>query len=177
MAVLTASGITFSDGTSVNSKYQIFPQGVSGAPSRNAVIFYQANAPTGWTKQTAVNDRALRVVSGTSGNAGGNQTFSSTMATRPLSANVPVSISGLAGQSATLDANSIPSHTHPAFAGGNVQSASGGPARVQNGGGTGNTGNSGGHTHSVNANAANGPINTNVDFNITYIDVIYCTFN
>lgn len=41
------------------------------------MLFYQAAAPTGWTKSTAHNDKALRVVSGTGGGSGGTHALSS----------------------------------------------------------------------------------------------------
>jgi hypothetical protein len=40
-----------------------------------AMLFQQTSAPTGWTKQTTHNDKALRVVSGTAG-SGGSSAFS-----------------------------------------------------------------------------------------------------
>lgn len=39
--------------------------------SGTAMLFYQASAPTGWTKSTANNDKFLRVVSGSGGGSGG----------------------------------------------------------------------------------------------------------
>jgi len=47
-----------------------FPQGTK-------LVFYQASAPTGWTKVTTHNDKALRVVSGNGGGSGGSAAFSS----------------------------------------------------------------------------------------------------
>lgn len=170
MAVLTATGIQFSAGNTIDSKYQIFPQ-------TSAVVFWQAAAPTGWTIVTTNNNRALRVVSGTAAGTGGTNDFTTTMAARTLTANVPVTITGASGGNTTLDANSIPAHAHPANAGGNVQAAGGGPARVANSGNTGNFGNSGAHAHPIAINAANGPISSPIDFRVQYIDVIYCTFN
>ena len=47
-------------------------------PSGAKMLFCQSSAPTGWTKLTTNNDRALRVVSGsTGGSQGGNKSFSS----------------------------------------------------------------------------------------------------
>lgn len=40
-------------------------------PAGTVMVFYQAAAPTGWTKVVTQNDRALRVVSGTGGGTGG----------------------------------------------------------------------------------------------------------
>ena len=53
----------------------------SAFPAGTVMVFYQAAAPTGWTKLTTQNDKALRVVSGSSGgSAGGTNSFSSVMA-------------------------------------------------------------------------------------------------
>lgn len=49
-------------------------------PSGTVMLFYQASAPTGWTKVTTQNDKALRVVSGNGGVAGGTNAFSTVMA-------------------------------------------------------------------------------------------------
>ena len=72
-------------------------------PSGTVMLFYQAAAPTGWTKVTTQNDKALRVVSGSGGVAGGTNAFSTVMAqsvvggTTLAAATVPnlsVSVSG-----------------------------------------------------------------------------------
>jgi hypothetical protein len=44
------------------------------------MLFWQAAAPTGWTQVTTQNDKALRVVSGAGGVAGGTNAFSTVMA-------------------------------------------------------------------------------------------------
>jgi hypothetical protein len=49
-------------------------------PSGTVMLFYQAAAPVGWTKLTTQNDKALRVVSGNGGVAGGTNAFSTVMA-------------------------------------------------------------------------------------------------
>jgi hypothetical protein len=51
-----------------------------GVPAGSVMLFYQAAAPTGWTKLTTQNDKALRVVSGSGGVAGGTNAFSTVMA-------------------------------------------------------------------------------------------------
>lgn len=57
-----------------------YVDGVAGGfPSGTAMLFAQTSAPTGWTKSTTHNDKALRVVSGTA-SSGGTYTFSSTFA-------------------------------------------------------------------------------------------------
>jgi len=55
-------------------------------PAGTVMLFYQTNAPTGWTKLTNHNNKALRVVSGDGGGSGGNNSFTSTFTTR----NVPL---------------------------------------------------------------------------------------
>lgn len=70
--------------------------------SGTAMLFVQSTAPTGWTKSTTHNDKALRVVSGTAG-SGGSVAFTSAFASQ--------AVSGTVG-STTLTTNQIPSHTH-----------------------------------------------------------------
>jgi hypothetical protein len=48
-------------------------------PASTVSLFYNAAAPTGWTKLTTQNDKAVRVVSGSGGGAGGSQAMSSTI--------------------------------------------------------------------------------------------------
>lgn len=45
-------------------------------PAGTVMVFYQAAAPTGWTKVVTQDDKALRVVSGSGGVAGGTVAFS-----------------------------------------------------------------------------------------------------
>ena len=59
-AILTSTGIQFSDNTVLNSKYGIVPQSTTS-------VFFQTSAPTGWTKVTTHNDKTLRVVTGNNG--------------------------------------------------------------------------------------------------------------
>jgi len=103
-------------------------------PSGTKMLFQQTSAPTGWTKQTSgVDNKALRVVSGTAG-SGGTNAFSNTLADRSITANSgnataggnisvanttaggnvnisSVSTSGTVN-SHTLTINQIPSHSH-----------------------------------------------------------------
>lgn len=175
MAVLTSTGIIFGDSTVIDSKYGMFPQGTP-------VIFYQVSAPTGWsTPGTQYPDRALRIISGGTLTAGGVNGFVSTFSSKPISANLGVSIFGLSVNPSTIDVNTMVQHAHPANSGGNQANGSPSPSlgsvgKVAPGSSTGNYGNSGSHTHPVSFSSANGPINTSVDFRVLYIDVICCTF-
>ena len=51
------------------------------APAGTTMLFVQTNAPTGWTKGSTHNDKALRVVTGAAGN-GGSSAFSTVFASR-----------------------------------------------------------------------------------------------
>ncbi len=48
-------------------------------PAGSVSLFYNAAAPTGWTKLTTQDDKAVRVVSGTGGGSGGSQAMSTTI--------------------------------------------------------------------------------------------------
>ena len=67
-------------------------------PSGTSMLFRQTSAPTGWTKDTTHNDKALRVVSGTA-SSGGTNSFSTVMAQT-------------ATGNKTLATGEIPSHPH-----------------------------------------------------------------
>jgi hypothetical protein len=123
--------------------------GDSGIPSGTLMLFQQTTAPTGWTKQTTHNDKALRVVSG-SASSGGVDTFSAVM-------------NGSVGAT-TLTTAQIPSHTHAysmrlsSGGGGDTSDTNaGGLARsvgvyngAQNSTSAVNTGGGGSHTHTMN---------------------------
>lgn len=76
-------------------------------PAGTRLLFHQAAAPTGWTKQTTVNDAALRVVSGTTGGGTGGSVAFSTL----FAAGKAVTLSGNVGAT-TLTANQGPKHYH-----------------------------------------------------------------
>ena len=95
--------------------------GLAAFPSGTLMLFQQTAAPTGWTKQTTHNDKALRVVSGTA-SSGGSSAFTTAFGTPtvtgtvgisgdPAVGNLAVSVSGNIG-STTLSNNQIPSHNH-----------------------------------------------------------------
>ena len=85
-------------------------------PSGSKVLFYQASAPTGWTKVSDHDNKALRVVSGTGGGSGGSSSFTSVFTSRTPSGSisggsVSISISGNTGDT-SLTISQLPSHTH-----------------------------------------------------------------
>jgi hypothetical protein len=121
-----------------------------GFPSGTTMLFVQTSAPTGWTKSTTHNDKALRVVSGAA-SSGGATAFSAVM-------NGSVNAT-------TLTEAQIPSHTHSYSSGLTTQmNASSGTIRNVSDPPTANTsgatGGGGSHTHSMN---------------VAYVDVIIAT--
>ena len=140
--------------------------------SGTAMLFQQTSAPTGWTKSTTHNDKALRVVNGTV-STGGTTAFSTAMGTpsvsgtvgisgSPAVGNLAVSMSGnVAVGNTTLSVNTIPAHSHPYFGYGNR--SNGTDSNIGNGAvskyastginrNTSNTGNNGAHGHSASHN-------------------------
>jgi len=131
------------------------------------MLFYQAAPPTGWTKDTSNNDKALRVVSGVGGGSGGTHDLSSPPSTAhvhagpshthegaahthggvTVSVTVSGSTGGASGGTTWFDATamssgvSYDSHSH-AFSGSGSGSGSTGAASgslTTGAGGTGNT--------------------------------------
>ena len=75
------------------------------------LLFYQATAPTGYTKQTTHDNKAMRVVSGTGGGSGGTTNFTSVFASRTPSG----SNSGGSVSNHTLSEAEMPSHQHATY--------------------------------------------------------------
>lgn len=174
-AEIDGTGIVFSDSTRLDSRYDIFDQGTDA-------IFFQSAAPSGWTKNTSHNNKALRVVGGASdpngGGSGGSNTFTSAFpSSKPISGNFP--ISGTVGGH-TLTSNELPSHTH---ANGGAVSLSPGGGDVRSGGGwsrstpdTGNnTTNASSHAHPFSSGSAS--FSANVNLAVQYVDVLICSFD
>jgi len=85
--------IIYSDGTNIaiaDDRVSI-PDPI--VPSGTKMLFQQTAAPTGWTKDTTHNNKALRVVSGAAG-SGGSTAFTDVFTSR------------------TIDVANLPSHTH-----------------------------------------------------------------
>lgn len=76
----------------------------------STMMFAQTSAPIGWTKETSINDTAVRVVSGSIG-TGGSADFSTVFTTLTPTGSV-TGLSGTVG-SVALSTDQIPSHSHP----------------------------------------------------------------
>ncbi len=103
------------------------------------MLFQQTSAPTGWTKSTTHNDKALRIVSGTVG-SGGATAFTSVFGSSKTTG------------SHTLTTAEIPAHTHTisksnGTTGGSTNAAGGGAAVDTFDSGSAGTG--GGHDHTL----------------------------
>lgn len=139
---------------------------VSGAK----MLFLNSSAPTGWTQDTSINDRVLRVVNSSGGGQGGSWTISG------LSASVTVN-------NTTLSSSQMPNHRHAAgkaeyytdvaygsTSGGNQQQSSGGLATANEYPYTNSVGGGGAHNHSATAS-----ISSNGNWRPSYVNVIACT--
>ena len=90
----TANQILISNAASAPTWATLGGLGLSEFAATTALVFYQQTAPTGWTKSTTDNDKALRVVSGTSGGtAGGSVAFSTAFASQTPAGTVAVGVS------------------------------------------------------------------------------------
>lgn len=151
--------------------------GLLDAPSGTKMLFQQTTPPTGWTKDTTHNDKALRVVSGTPG-SGGTNAFSSGLGATFNS------------QGHTLLTSEIPSHTHTgttASDGAHTHSitrttpfnAAGGATSpdVSAGPGTINTDSQGAHTHTFTSDATGGggAHSHDLAIDIQYVDLVIAT--
>lgn len=88
--------------------------GTGVIPSGTKMLFQQTSAPTGFTKLTTHNNKALRVVSGTASTGGTNSftnAFNSSKTVSGTTGTSSVTISGTTA-SHTLTVDEIPSHTH-----------------------------------------------------------------
>lgn len=171
---------------------------IDAIPSGTLMLFQQTAAPTGWTKQTTHNDKALRLVTGTA-SSGGTTAFSTVFASRTPAGNIGnttatgnisnTTDTGNIG-STTLAESQIPSHVHGisawANSGGSTRRPSNGAITTINNGlttpGTEATGGSGSHNHSLTMNAHNHTFTgtahnhtftgTAMDFSVQYVDLI-----
>ncbi len=158
------AGTLTSDGT---TPYDSFPSGT-------LMLFQQTAAPTGWTKQSTHDDKALRVVTGAA-SSGGSTAFTSVFTARTIAeANLPVHTHTF---SATTSSDGA--HTHQLSADRNTNSTgSGGGDRLQDliDGTAGNddatTTSNGAHTHTVSGTTGSTGSGTAMDFAVQYVDLI-----
>lgn len=126
-----------------------------GIASGTRMLFQQTAAPTGWTKVTSgVDDKALRVVSG-SVSSGGSVAFSTAFGTTATDAHT-----------LTAAQSGLPAHNHTtqyALTGGSLDLT------------TGSTKNTSGVTGTNSAQDASQGHTHGIDLQVTYLDVIVAT--
>jgi hypothetical protein len=147
----TSGNVLTSNGTTWTSA----PVG-GGFASGTLMLFQQTAAPTGWTKQTTHDNKALRVVSGTA-SSGGSVAFTTAFASQ--------SVAGTVGGT-TLSTSQIPSHTHTTQAGATAGTGFQGVTRGVPGDifNTSSTGGGGSHNHTFTGTAIN--------LAVSYVDLI-----
>ena len=137
--------------------------------SGTVMLFVQTSAPTGWTKSTTHDNKALRVISGTVG-TGGSVAFTTAFASQ--------AVSGTNGASGayTLATADIPAHTHTftnvgnnsgGYSFGNVMACGGSIGGTIT---TNSTGGGGSHSHSAASFTG-----TAINLAVSYVDVIIAT--
>lgn len=128
-------------------------------PTGTAMLFVQTSAPTGWTKSTTHDNKALRVVSG-SASSGGTTAFTSVFTSR------------------TITTANMPSHTHTLTDPGHAHTYT---FKAGTTSGTGSGSNWFGETSPSTSTAttgitiANAGSGTAMDFAVQYVDVIIAT--
>ena len=155
--------------------------GIDPFPSSTSMVFNQASAPTGWTKQTAaaLANTAMSIVTGTGGGTGGSDSFFSTFTgtKNADTTSATVSVSGSVGGH-TLSTPEISSHNHSFQTG--FQRPEGPDKVIRGGGQTGtstnsttNSGGGGSHTHpfSVSSSSLGGTISVPA-MDVQYANVI-----
>ena len=204
-AVVTSATPTNGD-ILVFSSGSYAPQALpSSIPSGTVMLFVQTAAPVGFTKSTAHDNKALRVVSGTA-STGGTVAFTTAFASQAVSGSIDNTTAtnnaatatnqattqgGTVGNT-TLSVAQMPSHAHTgalqqfSAAG---QNASGTPNRVNNIN-TGNAGSGSSHNHTFTGSSHNHTqdshnhtqnahnhtfTGTAIDLAVQYVDVIICT--
>jgi hypothetical protein len=168
----TSGNVLTSNGTTWAST----PVG-GGFASGTLMLFQQTAAPTGWTKDTTHNNKALRVVTGTA-SSGGSVAFTTAFASQTPTGSVSItSVTGSAGAT-TLTTPQIPSHSHNAGNAANVATAKPGTgAQVRNintsAPATSSTGGGGSHTHPFSFSSGSGTFSGNaINLAVQYVDLI-----
>lgn len=133
------------------------PLGTLEASSGTRMLFQQSTAPTGWTKDTTHNNKALRIVSGTA-SIGGSMDFTSAFTSRTVP--LPVHTHGITdpGHTHTYDLAGVNAGSSYA----NADRASVSLTRTTN-------------SHQTGITIDNAGTGNTLDFSVAYVDCIICT--
>jgi hypothetical protein len=77
-------------------------------PAGSVMLFFQANAPAGWTQLTGHNNKALRIVSGAGGGSGGSVNFTNAFTAQAVTGS---------NSATTLTEAQLPPHQHSYYIG------------------------------------------------------------
>ena len=146
---------TYVTGTFSSNTYIQEALGNAGLPSGTRLLFQQTAAPTGWTKDTTHDDKAIRVVSGTASN-GGIDSFSTTFGAGKTTASHTLSTPQIASHAHTVPQARIRNSNQGSTYGYATTASNLSPIN------TGSTGGSGAHSH-------------NLSLDIAYVDTIIAT--
>lgn len=178
---ITGNAATASNGgvTSVNTRTGAVS--VYEFPSGTVMLFVQTSAPTGWTKSTTHDNKALRVVSGTAG-SGGSAAFTSVFASRAVSGSIDATTSSGSVGATTLSEAQMPWHYHRQagyYFGGNysaIPAYSDGEGNEKMRYKTDGTGGSSSHTHGLAMYSHSHTFTgTAINMDVQYVDVIIAT--
>lgn len=169
------------------------------APAGTRMLFQQSTAPTGWTTDTNENDKALRVVSGST-SSGGSVAFSAAFTSHTPAGSVSTTLSGHTGYK-TLTESHLPSHHHLLVANHSSSTTSsahdltasnqikrggqhelnthdyeqynlGGATQAATIGKSSSVGGNSGHRHTLSGDFAGTFNGTPIDLSVSYVDVI-----
>lgn len=152
------------------------PATASAVPTGSKMLFIQTAAPTGWTKDTTHNNKALRIVNGTAG-SGGTASFSSVFTSRtPTGSNTSATAGGSISTTAvtgTIGDTTATGSISNTTAGGTVNATTAGgtvggtaltvanlPSHTHSISASGTTSSNGAHTHTFPVTANVGGQNT-----------------
>jgi len=137
----------------------------TGFPSGTQMSFFQTTAPTGWTKQTTHNNKAIRLVTGTA-STGGTTDFTTAFASLNIARNNLPNV--------TITTNINGDHNHTIGNAGNTVSISNSPVDAS-AAGTSNetTSTDGDHSHTIQLNG--GVAQVAIPLDVQYVDAILAT--
>jgi hypothetical protein len=194
-----SAGVIAVEGQTLATQTYVTTSLSSTIPSGTRMLFQQTAAPTGWTKDTSQNDKALRVVSG-SVSSGGTVDFSTAFANKSFSGSTSSQgVTGTVGDT-TLSLSQIPSHTHYVASPGPTDSAALSNANYVDVSYTGYStsssnyilrgtsvapdrgvasynGGNGSHTHTFSGGSHSHTFSGAIDMDVKYIDLIIATKN
>lgn len=146
-------------------------------PTGTKMLFQQTAAPTGWTKDTTHDNKALRVVTGTA-SSGGTTDFTSVFASRTIvEANLPAHTHGPGTLAGTTNTTGNHAHTY-GNSGNNIAGGSGNSVNDASFSGSFSTSAAGSHSHTVaisSGSTSSAGSGTGMDFAVQYVDLIIAT--